>query len=125
MQVRYLILACSELFQYSNIFAGTPDSVDRNIKLDLAADEEGQLGKRKLIRGEPILDRAGATLLDSLLDGLGNQRRVLSNMLEGLLGDSLQGSVVVKTEITSVDDVVGSGLLRKIVEGSQVSYNSI
>jgi hypothetical protein len=116
VQVRYLILACSELFQYSDIFTGTPDSVDRNIKLDLAADEERQLGERELIRGKPSLDWARATLLDGLLDRLRDQGRVLSNMLKRLLGDSLQGSVVVKTEITSVDDVVSSSLFRKIVE---------
>jgi hypothetical protein len=116
VQVRYLILACSELLQYSDIFTGTPDSVDRNIKLDLAADEKRQFGERELTRGEPILDWAGATLLDGLLDRLGNQGRVLSNMLKRLLGDSLQGSVVVKTEITSMDDMVSSGLFRKIVE---------
>jgi hypothetical protein len=116
VQVRYLILACSELLQHSDILAGTPDSIDRNIKLDLAADEERQLGERKLIGREAVLDWARTTLLNGLLDRLGNQGRVLSNMLERLLGDSLQGSVVVETEITSVDDMVSSGLFRKVVK---------
>jgi hypothetical protein len=37
-------------------------------------------------------------------------------MLKRLLGDSFQGSVVVETKITGVDDMVSSGLFRKIVE---------
>ena len=123
MQVRYLILACSELLQHSDIFAGTPDSIDRNIKLHLAANEEGQLGERQLIRSEPALNWAWTALLDGLLNRLGNQGRVLSNMLECLLGDSLQGSVVVETKVTGVDDVVSAGLFSKVIERSQVSYH--
>jgi hypothetical protein len=36
-------------------------------------------------------------------------------MFEGLLCNALEGGAVVETEIASVDDVVGSGLLCEFV----------
>ncbi|KAI6760915.1 hypothetical protein HG530_009775 [Fusarium avenaceum] len=102
--------------EHSDILASTPDSIDWNIELDLAADKEGQLGKRELIRRESALDWAGAALLNGLLDRLGDQGRILRNMLERFLGDSFQGSVVVETKITGMDDMVSSGLFRKVVK---------
>lgn len=38
-----------------------------------------------------------------------------------LLSDAIQRGLVVETEITSVDDVVGFGLLGKIVQGAEVA----
>lgn len=37
-------------------------------------------------------------------------------MLEGLLGDAFERRIIVESEVTGVDDVIRSGLLREIVE---------
>lgn len=42
-------------------------------------------------------------------------------MLERLVGDSLQRGVIVETEVTSVDNVVGASLLRELVERLEVT----
>lgn len=83
VQVVYLILSGTELLENADIFASTPNSVYWDIELNLAAQEERELGEGQLVGRESALDGSGAALLDGLLDGLGNQRRVLSNMLQG------------------------------------------
>lgn len=39
-----------------------------------------------------------------------------------LVCNALQGGVIVKAKITSVDNVVGAGLLRKLIERLKVTY---
>lgn len=39
-----------------------------------------------------------------------------------LLGDAIEGGLIVETEIARVDNVVGICLLREVVEGTQVAY---
>lgn len=38
-----------------------------------------------------------------------------------LVGDSLQGALIIETKITSVDDIVGPSLLRQIIQRFQVT----
>lgn len=61
-------------------------------------------------------------MLDGLLDRLGDEGRILSDMLESLLYDSVQRGVIVKAKVAGMDDVVGSCLLREFVERSKVSF---
>ena len=42
----------------------------------------------------------------------------MGNMLESLFGNAIQGRVIVEAEVTSVNDMVGSGLFREVVERS-------
>lgn len=39
-----------------------------------------------------------------------------------LVRNTLKGSVIVETKVTGVNDVVGAGLLRKLVKRLQVAY---
>jgi hypothetical protein len=72
MQVVHLVLGGSELFQDSNIFASTPDCVDRDIELHFSTEQQWKFGKRKIAGWESGLDRTVAALLDCLLDRFGN-----------------------------------------------------
>lgn len=112
MEVVNLVFGGSELFEDTDILAGAPDGVDRNIELQLATEKQRKLGERQFAWGESRLDGARATLLDGLFDWLRDQGRVLGNMLQRLLDDSVQRCVIVETKITGVDDVIGTGLLR-------------
>lgn len=46
-------------------------------------------------------------------------------MFDSLLCNTFQGGVVVETEIASVNDVVGLCLLRKVVQGSEVTCQNL
>lgn len=70
MQVGDLVLGGAELLQNTHILASAPDGVDWDLELDFAADQEGELGKRKFVRRESALDGARAASLDGFLDGL-------------------------------------------------------
>jgi hypothetical protein len=82
MEVVYLVLARSEPLENANIFASTPDRVDRNIELQLAHEEHRQLREGQVARGESGFDSTGHAL-NLLLDGFGDERRILGNVLEG------------------------------------------
>lgn len=43
-------------------------------------------------------------------------------MTDSLLRNAFEGRLVVEAEVASVDDIVGLGLLRELIQGSQVTY---
>jgi hypothetical protein len=43
--------------------------------------------------------------------------------LNVLIGDAVERAVVVETEVTSVNDVVGASVRSELVQRLQVSYN--
>lgn len=138
VQVVDLVLARPELLQHPDILAGSPNRIHRDVKLDVAGEQEGEFGEGQFVGRESGLDRTGASLLNGLLDGLGDERGVLRDVLQrpfdmsagvsnkqqnpGLLfRDPVQRCVIVEAEVARVDDVIGVGLAGKIVEGVQVA----
>lgn len=121
MEIVDLVFGGSKLFKDTNIFAGTPNSVNRHVELEFAAKKQGELGERQVASGESRLDGARSPLLDGLLDGLWDEGRVLGDVLQRLLDDPIERCIIVETEVASVDDVVGAGLFGKVVERSQVT----
>jgi hypothetical protein len=113
-----LVLGGSELLENSHVLARTPNRVYWHVELELSGEQQRQLGQGEFVGWEARFDGAAAGLLNGLLDRFRDEWRILSNVLQCLLRNALEGCVIVETKITSVDDVVGPGLFGKIIERS-------